>query len=46
MKNDEKVVIIYNKNAESIKDKVLKIFEKYLEINMPKMGWQIITGTL
>ena len=38
MKDDEKVVIIYDKNSESINNKVLKIFEKYLETNMPKMG--------
>ena len=46
MKDDEKVVIIYDKNSESINNKVLKIFEKYLETNMPKMGWQIIMDAL
>ena len=34
MKNNEKVVIIYDNNAENIEDKIVKIFEKYLEKNM------------
>lgn len=38
MKNDEKVVIIYDKDAENIESKILKIFEKYLETNMSRMG--------
>ena len=42
MKNNEKVVIIYAENSENFKDKILKIFEKYLETNMSRMGWQII----
>lgn len=46
MKNDENVVIIYDKDAENIEKKILKIFEKYLETNMSKMGWQIISYTL
>ena len=32
MKNDE-VIIIYDETAESIEDKILKIFIKYLEID-------------
>ena len=40
MKKNEEVIIIYDKNAENIEKKILKIFEKYLEINMSKMGWQ------
>ncbi len=46
MKNDENIVIIYDKDAENIEKKILKIFEKYLETNMSKMGWQIISYTL
>lgn len=38
MKNNEKVVIIYAENSENFKDKILKIFEKYLETNMSRMG--------
>ncbi len=38
MKKNEEVIIIYDKNAENIEKKILKIFEKYLEINMSKMG--------
>ena len=38
MKNDEKVIIIYDKNAESIEKKIIKAFEKYLETNMSIMG--------
>ena len=43
---EENVIIIYDENAENIKSKILKIFEKYLEINMSKMGWQIIVWAL
>ena len=35
MKENEDVVIIYDKNAENIENTIIKIFEKYLEINMP-----------
>lgn len=38
MKNYENVVIIYDKDAENIENKILKIFEKYLETNMSKIG--------
>lgn len=38
MKNNENVIIIYDKNAESIEKKILKIFEKYLETNMSITG--------
>ena len=38
MKTNKEVIIIYDKNAENIEKKILKIFEKYLEINMSKMG--------
>ena len=35
MKENDDVVIIYDKNAESIENTIIKVFEKYLEINMP-----------
>ncbi len=38
MEKNEKIIIVYDKNAENIEKKILKIFEKYLELNMPKMG--------
>lgn len=38
MNKDEKVIIIYDKDAENVEKKILKAFEKYLEMNMPKMG--------
>ena len=38
MKKNEKVIIVYDKNAENIEKKILKIFEKYLELNMPRIG--------
>ena len=46
MKNDEKVVITYDKDAENIESKILKTFEKYLETNMSRMVWQLISYTL
>lgn len=38
MKRDEEIVIIYDENSENIKNRVLKIFEKFLELKMPKNG--------
>ena len=38
MEKNEKIIIVYDKNAENIEKKILKIFEKYLELNMSKMG--------
>lgn len=38
MEKDEKIVIIYDENSENIKNKILKIFEKFLELKMPKNG--------
>ena len=31
MLKEENIVIIYDETAENIEDKILKIFEKYLE---------------
>lgn len=36
MKENENVVIIYDKNAENIENTIIKVFKKYLEINMPE----------
>ncbi len=33
----ENIITIYDTNAEKIENKILKIFEKYLEINMPEI---------
>lgn len=38
MEKDENIVIIYDENSENIKSRVLKIFEKFLELKMPKNG--------
>lgn len=46
MDRDENVVIIYDENSENIKDRALKIFEKFLELKMPKNGWQKTFYTL
>ena len=36
MNQKNNVVIIYDEKAENFEIKILKIFEKYLELNMPK----------
>ena len=36
MKNDDKVIIVYDKNAESIEKKIIKAFEKYLQLSFFK----------
>ena len=46
MNKSEKVIIIYDKDTENVEKKILKAFEKYLESNMSRMGWQIIFYTL
>lgn len=38
MDNKEEVIIIYDTNAENIEDKILKTFERFLEINMSMIG--------
>ena len=35
MNKDENIVIIYDEKSENIKNIVLKIFEKFLELKMP-----------
>lgn len=40
MNKDENIEIIYDENSENIKDRILKVFEKFLELKMPKKGWQ------
>ena len=46
MEKDENIVIIYDENSENIKSRVLKIFEKFLELKMPKNGCQKTFYTL
>ena len=36
MNQKNNVVFIYDEKAENFEIKILKIFEKYLELNMPK----------
>lgn len=33
---EKNIEIIYDKNAENIENKILKIFQKYLEVSMSK----------
>lgn len=40
MEDKEDVIIIYDTEAENIEDKILKTFERFLEINMSMIGWQ------
>ena len=39
MKNNEKVIIIYDKNAENIEKKIIKAFEKYLQFSFKEEKW-------